>query len=174
MRVVQVLWQLRKSQAQNTPDPGLCLGVARIELSARIAPPPLDILGHVPGYRDNTVSRQVYQVYPTGFQKSVMAGACYALPDERKKMQKARAFNRKINMAVGEEDVQLVKWAMEGMRSSAFDGVLLSDLELGICAFQNQLRDLIPVVSLDQAPENGCLKQVNQQLLKQRKLTHVA
>jgi len=116
---------------------------------------------------------EVYQVYPAGFQKSVMAGACYALPDERKKMQKARAFNRKINMAVGEEDVQLVKWAMEGMRSSAFDEVLLSDLELGICAFQNQLRDLIPVVSLNQAPENGCLKQVNQQLLKQRKLTHV-
>jgi len=70
--------------------------------------------------------------------------------------------------------VQLVKWAMEGMRCSAFDEVLLSDLELGICAFQNRLRDLIPVLSLDQPPEAGCLKQVNQQLLKQHKLTHVA
>jgi len=117
---------------------------------------------------------EVYQVYPTGFQKSVMAGACYALPDERKQMQKARAFNREINVGVGEEDVQLVKWAAEGMRSSAFDEALLSDLELGICAFQNQLRDLIPVVSLDQSPESGCLKQVNQQLLEQRKLIHVA
>ncbi len=117
---------------------------------------------------------EVYQVYPTGYQKSVMAGACYALPDERKQMQKARALNREINMAVGNEDVQLIKWAAEGMRSSAFDEVLLSDLELGICSFQNQLRDLIPVVGLDQAPESGNLKQVNQHLVDQRKLTSVA
>ena len=117
---------------------------------------------------------EVYQVYPTGYQKSVMAGACYALPDERKQMQKARALNREINMSVGDEDVQLIKWAAEGMRSSAFDEVLLSDLELGICSFQNQLRDLIPVVGLDQAPESGKLGQINQQLVNQRKLTSVA
>jgi len=117
---------------------------------------------------------EVYQVYPTGCQKSVMAGACYALPDERKQMLKARTLNREINMAVGNEDVQLIKWAAEGMRSSAFDEVLLSDLELGICSFQNQLRDLIPVVGLDQAPESGNLKQVNQHLVDQRMLTSVA
>lgn len=117
---------------------------------------------------------EVYQVYPTGYQKSVMAGACYALADERKLMLKARALNREINMAVGGEDVQLIKWAAEGMRSSAFDEVLLSDLELGICSFQNQLRDLIPVVGLDQAPESGNLKQANQYLVDQRKLTSVA
>ncbi len=117
---------------------------------------------------------EVYQVYPTGYQKSVMAGACYALPDARQQMQKARAFNREINMAVGDEDVRLVKWAAEGMRSSVFDEILLSDLELGICSFQNQLRDLVPVVNLDQPPEMGNLKQVNQQLADQRKLTNVA
>jgi len=117
---------------------------------------------------------EVYQVYPTGYQKSVMAGACYALADERKQMLKARALNREINMAVGDEDVQMIKWAAEGMRSSAFDGVLLSDLELGICSFQNQLRDLIPVVGLDQAPESGNLKQANQHLVHQRKLISVA
>ncbi|MFB3079592.1 MAG: RHO alpha subunit C-terminal catalytic domain-containing protein, partial [Lysobacterales bacterium] len=117
---------------------------------------------------------EVYQVYPTGYQKSVMAGACYALPDERQQMQKARELNRRINMAVGNEDVRLVKWAAEGMRSSAFDEILLSDLELGICSFQNQLRDMVPVVSLEQAPETGSLSQVNQQLVDQRKLTNVA
>jgi phenylpropionate dioxygenase-like ring-hydroxylating dioxygenase large terminal subunit len=108
---------------------------------------------------------EVYQVYPEGYQKSVMAGACYALPDNREQMQRARQFNREINMGVGNEDVQLVKWAAEGMRSSAFDEVILSDLELGICAFQNQLHDLMPVLGLDQSPESGYLKQVNQQLL---------
>ena len=117
---------------------------------------------------------EVYQVYPTGYQKSVMAGACYALPDEREQMQKARAFNRKINMAVGDEDVQLVKWAAEGMRSSAFEEIILSDLELGICAFQNQLRESIPVVNLDQPPDPGTLKQVNRQLVRQSKFNSAA
>jgi phenylpropionate dioxygenase-like ring-hydroxylating dioxygenase large terminal subunit len=117
---------------------------------------------------------EVYQVYPLGFQKSVMAGACYALPDERRSMQKARALNREINMAVGDEDVQLVKWAAEGMRSSAFEEILLSDLELGLCAFQNQLRELLPVVKLEQEPESGCLSQHNERMLKEFKLTSVA
>ena len=117
---------------------------------------------------------EVYQVYPTGYQNSVMAGACYALPDKREQMNKTREFNRKINMAVGDEDVQLVKWAAEGMRLSAFGEVILSDLELGICSFQNQLREKIPVVGRDQPPETGTLEQVNQQLLSQGKLTHVA
>ena len=70
--------------------------------------------------------------------------------------------------------MRLVKWAAEGMRSSVFDEILLSDLELGICSFQNQLRDMVPVVSLDQPPATGNLKQVNQQLVDQRKLTNVA
>ena len=117
---------------------------------------------------------EVYQVYPTGYQKSVMAGACYALPDEREQMQKARSFNRKINMAVGDEDVQLVKWAAEGMRSSAFNQVLLSDLELGICSFQNQLGELLPVVKLEQEPNSGHLCQQNDRLLKQQKLINEA
>ena len=117
---------------------------------------------------------EVYQVYPTGYQKSVMAGACYALPDARPEMESARQYNREINTGVGEEDVQLVKWAAEGQRSSAFEEVLLSDLELGICAFQNRLREIIPVVSLEQAPEEGSLKVANQKMIKKRNLTSAA
>ena len=77
-------------------------------------------------------------------------------------------------MAVGDEDVQLVKWAAEGMRSSAFNQVLLSDLELGVCAFQNQLRELLPVVKLEQEPISGHLCQQNDRLLKEQKLINAA
>ena len=42
-------------------------------------------------------SIEVYQVYPTGYHKSVMAGAGYALEDDRPAMQKARELNREIN-----------------------------------------------------------------------------
>jgi len=110
---------------------------------------------------------EIYQIYPTGNQQSVMAGVTYALPDDRAEMQQARELNRDINMDVGAEDIQLIEWAAAGMRSSAFDGVILSDLELGVASFQNQLREILPVVTLDQAPEVGSLKEVNERLRSQ-------
>ena len=116
---------------------------------------------------------EIYQIYPTGNQQSVMAGVTYALPDDRADMQKARELNRDINMDVGDEDIQLIEWAAAGMRSSAFDEVLLSDLELGVGSFQNQLREVLPVVSLDEAPAEGSMKQVNQGMLAQGKVTAV-
>jgi phenylpropionate dioxygenase-like ring-hydroxylating dioxygenase large terminal subunit len=117
---------------------------------------------------------EIYQIYPTGNQQSVMAGVTYALPDERAEMQKARELNRDINMDVGDEDIQLIEWAAAGMRSSAFDGVLLSDLELGVASFQNQLREILPVVSLDEKPATGSLKQVNDSMLAKDKVAAVS
>ncbi len=111
---------------------------------------------------------EVYQTYSLGHQKSIMAGACYALDDERPDMQKAREYNRKINMTVGEEDIKLVKYSDQGMRSQVYQGALLSDLELGIASFQNQLRDLLPVVTLELPPETGKLVDKNKELLYAR------
>ncbi len=122
---------------------------------------------------DELTQLEIYQIYPTGNQKSVMAGVTYALPDKRPEMHKARELNRDINMDVGNEDIRLIKWAAEGMRSSAFDGVLLSDLELGIGSFQNRLREVLPVVTLDQEPEAGSLKVVNERLRSQANVAAV-
>lgn len=116
---------------------------------------------------------EIYQVYPTGRHKSVMAGVTYAMPDKRPEMQKARELNREINMDVGNEDIRLIEWAAEGMRSSAFDGVLLSDLELGIGSFQNRLREVLPVVTLDQEPEAGSLREQNERLRSQASVAAV-
>jgi hypothetical protein len=109
---------------------------------------------------------EIYHSYPIGFQKSAMAGRSYALADERPKMKSAREFNRQINIMVGEEDMQLVKWSAEGMRSSAFNGAIMSDLEMGTCAFHNQLRRTLPVTSLDVPPSAGTLTQTNQQMVE--------
>jgi hypothetical protein len=68
----------------------------------------------------------------------------------------------------------LIEWAAEGMRSSAFDAVLLSDLELGVASFQNSLRDTLPVVSLQQEPESGNLRQVNERMQAQARVTVVS
>ncbi len=116
---------------------------------------------------------EVYQIYPIGAQQSVMAGRSYALPDERSQMQRARELNRQINMDVGNEDVNLVKWAAEGMRSSAFDGVVLSDLEVNVASYHNRLRKLLPVVGLDEAPAPGTMAQVNAELVAEQRVTAV-
>jgi phenylpropionate dioxygenase-like ring-hydroxylating dioxygenase large terminal subunit len=116
---------------------------------------------------------EIYQIYPTGNQKSVMVGVTYALPDERAEMRRARELNRDINMDVGDEDIRLIKWAAEGMRSSAFDTVMLSDLELSVASFQNRLRELLPVMALAQAPDAGSLKATNERLLTKDKVAAV-
>ena len=110
---------------------------------------------------------EIYQIYPTGNQQSVMAGVTYALADDRPEMQRARELNRDINMDVGDEDIQLIEWAAEGMRSKAFDGLVLSDLELGVASFQNRLREVLPVVTLAQEPTSGSLSEVNARMQKQ-------
>ncbi len=117
---------------------------------------------------------EIYQIYPTGPGKSVMAGMTYALADERPQMARARELNRDINTAVGDEDVQLVKWAAEGMRSSGYAGSVLSDFELGVASFQNQLRAILPVTALPDAPEAGSLREVNQRLQQQNRVSAVS
>lgn len=81
-----------------------------------------------------------------------MAGRSYALTDDRPEMKSAREYNRQINIIVGQEDVQLLKWSAEGMRSSAYNGAIMSDLEVGTAAFHNQLRSTVPVALLDSPP----------------------
>jgi phenylpropionate dioxygenase-like ring-hydroxylating dioxygenase large terminal subunit len=116
---------------------------------------------------------EIYQTCPVGYQKSAMAGVTYALPDGRREMQRARKLNRDINMGVGDEDVQLVKWAAEGMRSRAFDEAILSDLEINVAAFQNRLRQELPVVRLAEAPEAGSLQAENERLLARENVAAV-
>ena len=75
-----------------------------------------------------------------------------------------RYLNRRINNAAGAEDVQLIKWSWEGMRSSAFDGFVLSDLERGVRAYHDRLREVLPVLNLAEAPPEGTLAERNQEL----------
>jgi hypothetical protein len=44
---------------------------------------------------------------------------------------------------------------------------MLSDLELGVAALQNRLREILPVVGLPSAPEGDSLREVNERLRKE-------
>jgi phenylpropionate dioxygenase-like ring-hydroxylating dioxygenase large terminal subunit len=105
-----------------------------------------------------------YQFLPLGTRRSVMQGCGFGLPDARREMRAARYLNRRINNTTGAEDVQLIKWSWEGMRSSAFDGFVLSDLESGVRAYHDRLREVLPVLNLAAAPPQGTLAQRNQEL----------
>jgi phenylpropionate dioxygenase-like ring-hydroxylating dioxygenase large terminal subunit len=105
-----------------------------------------------------------YQFLPLGTRCSAMQGRSYGLPDDRREMRAARYLHQRIDSATGAEDVQLIKWSWEGMRSSAFEGFILSDLESGVRAYHDRLSDLLPVLNLPEPPPPGTLEQRNQEL----------
>ena len=105
-----------------------------------------------------------YQFLPMTTRRSAMQGGYLALPDDRREMRAARYLNRRINAATSEEDIQLIKWSWEGMRSSAFDDFFLSDLESGVRAYHDRLREALPVLNLPEPPPAGAIAQRNQEL----------
>ncbi|MGO1118309.1 aromatic ring-hydroxylating oxygenase subunit alpha [Rhodovibrionaceae bacterium A322] len=105
-----------------------------------------------------------YQFVPMTLTRSAMWGGQISLPDNRREMKVARYLNGRINEMTTEEDIQLIKWSWEGMRSSAFDDIFLSDLEGNVRSFHDELRERIPVLNLKEAPAPGTLKQVNKEM----------
>ena len=105
-----------------------------------------------------------FQFLPVTTRRSAMQGRYLALPDNRREMRAARYLNQRINAVTGEEDVQLIKWSSEGMRSSAFDGFILSDLESGVRDYHDRLREALPVLSLPEPPPGGTIARRNQEM----------
>ena len=64
--------------------------------------------------------------------------------------------------------------ALGALAPHAFDSLMLSDREVGVAAFHNKLREVLPILTLDKAPEPGTLAQVNAQMLAQGKVSAVS
>lgn len=105
-----------------------------------------------------------YQALPLSSGRTRMRGRSYALPDDRREMRAAQYLHGRINDQTGREDYHLMALFSEGMRSSAFDGLLLSDLEYGVRAYHDRLRRLMPVLNLETAPPHGHLADRNREL----------
>ncbi len=105
-----------------------------------------------------------YQALPLTSGRCRMRGRSYALPDDGREMRAARYLHERINEQTGREDLHLMALFSEGMRSSAFDGPLLSDLEYGVRAYHDRLRRLMPVLNLETAPPHGQLAECNRDL----------
>ena len=59
----------------------------------------------------------------------------------------------------------LVKWSSEAVKSSAFSGICLSDLEFGVKSYHDHLRKFFPVVNCQSEPNNYPLFKFNDNLL---------
>ncbi len=105
-----------------------------------------------------------YQFMPVSTRRSAMSGGMLAQPDDRREMRAARYLANRINEATTKEDIQLIEWTWEGVRSSAFEDIHLSDLESGVRDYHDRLRKTLPVLTLPEAPAPGTLARVNQEL----------
>jgi carnitine monooxygenase subunit len=108
---------------------------------------------------------QFYQEFPLSTGETLLRGAIYRYADESREQAAARYLAFRIDRDTMAEDVQLSEWSNESMQSNAFEGFYLSDLEYGVRTHHDHLRRLLPVVSLENAPEEKDLWNLNEALL---------
>ncbi|MBI2718098.1 MAG: aromatic ring-hydroxylating dioxygenase subunit alpha [Rhizobiales bacterium] len=107
---------------------------------------------------------QFYQELPMAVDRALVRGMIYRRPDEAREQKLARYLSYRIDRETYEEDTQLSIWSNESMKSSAFEGFYLSDLERGVRTHHDRLRQILPVVTLDQAPAGADMAALNARL----------
>ena len=106
-----------------------------------------------------------YQEVPQSATQTVQRGMCYRRREESREMKAARYLSGRIDRDTAEEDQMLMVWSCEATKSSAYDGVIFSDLEYGVKTYHDHLRRLLPVMGQPAPPEPGQMAQVNDVLL---------
>lgn len=107
---------------------------------------------------------EVYMTLPVDTGHTRFISQCYALPDARREVAAARYLNYRINRITGVEDEQFVKDLSDGLKSSAWQPPMLSELEAGVLRFHQYIRSRIPVAALQTAPPAGETANVNRTL----------
>ena len=106
-----------------------------------------------------------YQEVPQSAEQTVQRGMCYRRRDESREMRAARYLSGRIDRDTADEDQMLMVWSCEATKSSAYDGVIFSDLEYGVKTYHDHLRQLLPVMAQPVPPESGQMALRNDALL---------
>ena len=106
-----------------------------------------------------------YQEVPQSAEQTVQRGMCYRRRDESREMKAARYLSGRIDRDTADEDQMLMVWSCEATKSSAYDGVIFSDLEYGVKTYHDHLRQLLPVMAQPVPPEPGQMALLNDALL---------
>jgi len=109
---------------------------------------------------------QFYQDFPLTPSRTLLRGAIYRRPEETRQERLSRYLAYRIDRETSKEDVQLSIWSNEAMKSSAFEDFHLSDLEFGVKIHHDQLRKLLPVMRLPEAPAEERVAEINADLRK--------
>ena len=91
---------------------------------------------------------------PRGTGKTLIRGAAFGLPDDRREMRLIRWLGNRINMEVNKEDQMLCERLQRGIADSAYRPGPLSEIENWMLEFHELLRTRIPEVSLPTPPAN--------------------
>ena len=110
-----------------------------------------------------------YYEYPLSSTKTIQTGGVLKHRGESREKKLARYLSGRIDRDTAKEDQMLVKWSTEAVKSSAFNGFCLSDLEYGVKTYHDHLRKIIPVVNLNSEPIDYSLNEFNNQLLAEKK-----
>ncbi len=105
-----------------------------------------------------------YQEFPISTNETEIRGATYRRRDEDRRMRLTRYLALRIDRETFREDQQLTIWSNEAMKSAAFEGFHLSDLEYGVRNHHDQLRRLLPVMTVDKAPAEAKIAELNAEL----------
>ncbi len=113
-------------------------------------------------------SIQFYQEIPISPSQTLLTGRTYRNPDETRATRAARYLAMRIDRETSTEDQQLSIWSNESMKSSAFEGFHLSDLEYGVRRHHDGLRKLMPVMTRKEAPFEADMIAANEELLRSK------
>jgi phenylpropionate dioxygenase-like ring-hydroxylating dioxygenase large terminal subunit len=111
---------------------------------------------------------QFYQEFPLSTSESRLRGRAYRYRDESRAQRAARYLAARIDRETMAEDIQLTKWSNEAMRSKAFKGFYLSDLEYGVRTHHDHLRGVLPILNLHEAPEERKMAEINASMAESR------
>ncbi|MGL4235838.1 aromatic ring-hydroxylating oxygenase subunit alpha [Tabrizicola sp.] len=122
------------------------------------------------GFFPNTVlamtpeGMQFYHDIPLTEGMTRLSGRSYRRPNETRRQRLARYLAYRIDRDTSAEDRQLSIWSNESMKSSAFEGFHLSDLEYGVRRHHDELRQVLPVVTLSNSPPEDQIAARNEEM----------
>jgi len=108
---------------------------------------------------------QFYREIPLSVGHTRLMGRAYRRAGETRQQRLARYLAMRIDRDTSVEDQQLTIWSNEAMKSDAFDGFHLSNLEYGLRAHHDMLRSRIPVMTLKNAPHGAEIARLNAEML---------
>ena len=106
-----------------------------------------------------------YMEIPISATQTIQRGGALRYPDETRDLKIARYLSGRIDRDTAKEDQLLTIWSCEATKSSAYSGIILSDLEYGVKTYHDHLRKIMPVLELQDPPVEGKIASINNEMI---------